>query len=124
MNFKWTIQKLVVAPQQADKANVVVQAEWLCTATDDVNKLQATASGKKNFSLGDSFTDFDALSESQVLDWCFVPETVTWTDFEGNKQSKNRLIKEEAEAQVSEQIARQLDRKISEPALPWAQIPA
>lgn len=41
MDFKWTIQKLVVAPQQADKSNVVVQAEWLCAAMDEVNNPQA-----------------------------------------------------------------------------------
>lgn len=121
MNFKWTIQKLVVAPQQADKSNVVVQAEWLCTATDEVNNLQAAASGKKNFDLGDSFTGFDKLTESQVLNWCFAPETITTVNSIDNTTSTViKLLKDEGEAQVAGQIARQLVQKATEPALPWA----
>jgi hypothetical protein len=119
MNFKWTIQKLVVVPQQDDKANVVIQAEWLCTATD--GELQAAASGKKNFSLGDSFIGFDELTESQVLDWCFAPETITTVDPTDNTTTTTtKMLKDEGEAQVSGQIARQLAQKAAEPALPWA----
>jgi hypothetical protein len=115
MDFKWTIQKLVVAPQQNGKVNVVIQAEWLCTAIDDVNKLQAAASGRKNFDLGDNFIDFDKLTESQVLDWCFAPKIITFED----NTTVTKMLKDEGEAQASEQIARQLAQKESEPSLPW-----
>lgn len=118
--FKWSIQKLRVAPQQGDKANVVIQADWLCVALDAGNIVQAAASGVKSFTLGDSFTPFNQLTEAQVLGWCFEPETVSETDREGNVTTTVKNLKANAEAQVTGQIARQLAQKESEPALPWA----
>ena len=64
--FKWSVQKLRVAPQQGDKANVVVQADWLCVALNNESIVQAAASGVKSFTLGDSFTPFNQLTEAQV----------------------------------------------------------
>jgi hypothetical protein len=122
--FKWSIQKMRVAPQQADKTNVVIQADWLCVALNEENVFQAAASGVKNFTLGDGFTPFDQLTEQQVLDWCFAPEVVISTDLNGNEQSITKHLKNESEAQVTSQIANQLTQKQFEPALPWAQIPA
>ena len=118
--FKWSIQKLRVVPQQDNKSNVVVQADWLCVALNDEGVAQAAASGVKNFSLGDSFTPFNQLTEEQVLDWCFAPEVVTWTDLNGSEQSITKHLKDEGEAQVADQIASQLAQKATEPALPWA----
>jgi len=120
--FKWSVQKLRVAPQQSDKTNVVIEADWLCVAMDEGNIVQAAASGKKNFSLGDSFISFNDLTESQVLDWCFAPETVTETDRDGNVTTAIKYLKTDTEAQVAGQIARQLAQKESEPALPWANV--
>ncbi len=117
--FKWSIQKLRVAPQQGDKSNVVVQADWLCAALNNENIVQAAASGSKSFTLGDSFTPFNQLTEAQVLGWCFEPETITETDREGNVTTVVKNLKTDAEAQVTGQIARQLAQKESEPALPW-----
>lgn len=117
--FKWSIQKLKVAPQQEGKTNVVIQADWLCVALDEKGIPQTAASGVKSFTLGDIFIPFDYLTEEQVLQWCFEPETITNTDREGNVTTTVRLLKEEGEAQVTDQIARQLEQKVSEPALPW-----
>jgi len=117
--FKWSVQKLRVAPQQGDKANVVVQADWLCVALNNESIVQAAASGVKSFTLGDSFTPFNQLTEAQVLGWCFEPETVSETDREGNVTTTVKNLKADAEAQVTGQIARQLAQKESEPALPW-----
>ena len=118
--FKWSIQKLRVAPQQDDKTNVVIQADWLCVAMSEENIVQAAASGIKSFTLGDSFTPFDQLTEEQVLEWCFAPETITQTDREHNVTTTVKHLKVDAEAQVTGQIASQLAKKASEPALPWA----
>jgi hypothetical protein len=118
--FKWSIQKLRVTPQQDDKTNVVIQADWLCVAMNEENIVQAAASGSKSFSLGDTFTPFDQLTEEQVLAWCFEPETITETDREGNVTTTVKNLKTDAEAQVTDQIARQLAQKAVEPALPWA----
>jgi hypothetical protein len=38
------------------------------------------------------------------------------------EQSSTRLIKDEGEAQVAGQIARQLAQKAAEPALPWVTV--
>ena len=118
--FKWSIQKLRVAPQQDDKTNVVVQADWLCVAVNKENEIQTAASGVRTFTLGDSFTPFDQLTEEQVLEWCFAPEVVTWTDKDNVEQSTTKHLKAEGEAQVTGQIERQLAQKAAEPALPWA----
>lgn len=116
--FKWSVQKLRVAPQQDDKKNIVVQADWLCVAVDEGNIVQAAASGSRNFTLGDSFTPYEELKEEQVLEWCFAPETITVADRDGNATTTIKNLKEDAEAQVTGQIARQLKQKALEPALP------
>jgi hypothetical protein len=118
--FKWSIQKLRVAPTQGNKTNAVVEADWLCVAMNEDDIVQAAASGTKTFEIGDSFTAFDQLTEQQVLDWCFAPETVTQTDRENNVSTTVKHLKTESEAQVTGQIARQLAQKAAEPALPWA----
>jgi hypothetical protein len=121
VTFKWSITKVCVA-QQNEKLNVVIKAEWFLTGTD--GELTASASGYRDFTLGDSFTNFDQLTEQQVLDWCFAPEEITLVDREGAVTTFTKLLKDESEAQVAEQIARQLAKKTSEPALPWVEIPA
>jgi hypothetical protein len=120
--FKWSVQKLRVAPQQDDKTNVVIQADWLCVAMNEENIVQAAASGSKSFTLGDSFIPFNQLTEEQVLDWCFAPETVTETDREGNVTTIVKNLKVDAEAQVTSQIERQVIQKATEPALPWVTV--
>lgn len=122
--FKWSVQKLCVTPQQDDKTNVVIQANWLCVAVNEENIVQATPSGVKSFTLGESFTPFDQLTEEQVLGWCFAPETITETDREGNVTTTVKNLKTDTETQITNQIARQLTEKQFEPALPWLEIPA
>lgn len=117
--YKWSISKLLVAPQQGDKANVVVQADWLCVAMDEGNIVQAAASGSRSFNLGDTFTPYNELKEDQILKWCFAPEVISVADREGNVTTTIKHLKDEGEAQVAEQIARQLAQKAAEPALPW-----
>ena len=117
MEFKWTVNKLQVAQD-----NLVVKVDLTVTGIDGDNTASATYS--RNLSRGDSFTPFNQLTEEQVLNWCFAPEVTTWTDIDDVEQSSTRLIKDEGEAQVSGQIARQLAQKESEPALPWLEIPA
>ncbi len=102
--YKWIIHKLQVAED-----NLVVKVDFTVTGTDGDNT--ASAAYSRNLIRGDSFISFDQLTEQQVLDWCFAPEVATWTDIDGNEQSSTRLIKDEGEAQVAGQIARQLTQK-------------
>ena len=114
MEFNWSIQKLIVAEDK-----LVVKVGLMVTGTDGDNS--ASAAYTRNLVRGNTFTPFNQLTEQQVLDWCFAPETLTWTDITDptNTISKIKLLKEEGEAQVTDQIQRQLAQKESEPALPW-----
>jgi hypothetical protein len=120
LTYKWSVTRLQVIPQQDGKSNIVVSVDWRVTADDEANKLSASASGIKQLSLGDTFTDFNELTEQQVLAWCFEPEIIEVKDFEGNiVQTITKHLKNEGESQVTGQIERQLVQKAAEPDLPW-----
>jgi len=112
MEFKWSVNKVTVAEN-----NLVVKVDLTVIGTDGNNS--AASAYTRNLTRGDTFTPFNELSEQQVLNWCFAPEVSTWLDINKKPQSSSRLIKDEGEAQVTGQIARQLTQKIAEPALPW-----
>ncbi len=113
MEYKWTVNKVQVAED-----NLVVKVDLTITGTDGDNL--ASAAYIRNLVRGDSFVPYEQLTEQQVLDWCFEPEITILTDREGNEQTITKLLKVEGEAQVADQIARQLAQKAAEPALPWA----
>lgn len=108
MQFKWAVNKLTVGQD-----NLVVKVDLTVTGTDGDSA--ASAAYTRNLVRSDSFTAYEQLTEQQVLDWCFAPETITI--YEGTDIT--RLIKDEGEAQVAGQIARMLAQKAAEPALPW-----
>jgi hypothetical protein len=113
MDFKWTVNKV-----QVGQDNLVVKVDLTITGTDGDNS--ASAAYSRNLIRSNSFVPYEQLTEQQVIDWCFEPEVTVWTDMDNVEQSSTRLIKDEGEAQVAGQIARQLAQKESEPALPWA----
>lgn len=104
ISYVWSIEKVIVA-----EGNVITHVYWRCEAEG------YACAGIHELVRNDSFTAYDKLTEQQVLDWCFEPQTVTWTNVEGNEQSVIKLLKDEGEAQVAEQIS----RIKNEPALPW-----
>lgn len=113
MEFKWPINKVTVA-----KNNLVVKVDLIVTGTDGNNL--ASAAYTRELTRGDTFTEFSQLTEQQVLDWCFAPEVTIWTNIHNPENlPSTRLIKDEGEAEVTEQIIRQLAQKAAEPALPW-----
>lgn len=112
MNFKWEINKLTVAED-----NLVVKVDLTVTATDGDNT--ASAAYTRNLVRGDSVIAYKQLTEQQVLDWCFAPEIITWTGMDDVEKSVTNHLKDEGEAQVAGQIARQLAQKAAEPAIPW-----
>ena len=113
--YFWKIEKLQVAED-----NLVTKVYWQVTATNDQNGLTAIASGIRSLTRGDSFTPYEQLTEQQVLDWCFAPEVVTVTDDDGNVTTTNTSLKDDGQAQVDNQIERQIAQKAAEPVLPWA----
>lgn len=112
MNFKWTINKVKVAEE-----NLIVKVDLTVEGTDGDSF--AFAAYTRTLTRGDSFVPYEQLTEQQVLDWCFEPEVITWTDKDNVEQSITKHLKNEGEAQVTGQIERQLAQKASEPALPW-----
>ena len=112
MEFKWSVNKVTVAEE-----NLVVKVDLTVTATDGDNT--ASAAYTRTLARGDSFIPYDQLTEDQVIAWCFKPVVTTWTDMDDVEQSTTSLIKDDGEAQVAGQIARQLAQKAAEPTLPW-----
>jgi hypothetical protein len=113
MEYKWVINKVQVAQD-----NLVVKVDLTVTGTDGNNS--ASAAYSRDLVRGDSFVPYEQLTEQQVLDWCFAPQTFIWTDQNDVEQSVTKHLKDEGEAQVADQIARRLAEKAAEPALPWA----
>lgn len=116
MQYKWTVNKVTVAED-----NLVVKVDLTVTANDGDNTASA-AYIRDLVRGGDKPVPYTQLTEQQVLAWCFEPIVTTWTDKEKKPQSSTRLIKDEGEAQVAGQIARQLAQKAAEPALPWVTV--
>jgi len=113
MEYKWTVNKV-----QTAENNLVVKVDLTVTGADGVNS--ASANYIRNLTRGGDFIPYEQLTEQQVLNWCFEPETITWVDLDNVQQSIVKHLKNEGEAQVTNQIERQLAEKQIEPALPWA----
>jgi hypothetical protein len=113
ISYTWSINKLQVAEDK-----LVVKVDLTVTGTD--GDLSASAAYTRTLTRGDSFVPYEQLTEQQVLDWCFAPEVITWTDKDNVEQSTTKHLKDEGEAQVTGQIERQLAKKAAELALPWA----
>lgn len=115
ISYRWSVEKLTT---EQDK-KLVTSVEWRCYGVDAESGFSAAMAGATSFKSSDSFTPFNQLTEEQVLAWCFEPIVTTWIDKDKKPQSSTQLIKDEGEAQVAGQIARQLAQKAAEPALPW-----
>jgi hypothetical protein len=120
ITIKWSVTKLRVV-QQNDKPNAVTTVEWMALATADVSNLVASAAGIRQLKISDSFVPYEQLTEQQVLDWCFEPEVIDVKELDDTVTTITKNLKDEVEAQLTAQIARQLAQKQIEPALPWAQ---
>jgi hypothetical protein len=112
MEYKWTVNKVQVAQD-----NLIVKVDLTVTGTDGDNS--ASAAYSRDLVRGDIFVPYEQLNEQQVLDWCFEPIVTTWTDMDNVEHTSTRLIKDEGEAQVADQIQRRLTQIAVEPALPW-----
>ena len=112
MEYKWTVNKVQVAED-----NLIVKVDLIVTAI--YNNLSASAVYTRTLTRGDSFVPYEQLTEQQVLDWCFAPEIITWTDKNNVEQSITKHLKAEGEAKITSQIERELAKKAVEPALPW-----
>jgi hypothetical protein len=106
MTILWIIERLLVKPTEGTYSDVVITADWRCNGTDGT--YSGTCYGSASFAPPtENFTPYEDLTEQQVLDWCFA----------------NGVDKTAIEANVSLQIADQINPPVIAPPLPWVPVP-
>lgn len=115
MNISWIIERLLVKPTEGDKTDVVITADWRCNGTettgtgDDAKTYSGTCYGSASFAPPtEAFTPYPDLTEQQVLGWCY----------------SNGVDQSAIEANVTKQIADQINPPVIAPPLPWAAQPS
>lgn len=100
--FTWKIERMDCIPTEGLLSNVVVTAYWRCNGVDGA--YTGTSYGSCNFDHpGNPFTEYEDLTESQVLGWCWAG---------GVNQT-------EQESLVEAQINNQITPPVVSPPLPW-----
>jgi hypothetical protein len=103
MNISWIIERLLVKPTEGDKTDVVITADWRCNGSQD--QYSGTCYGSASFAPPtENFTPYDQLTQDQVLGWCY----------------SNGVDQTAIEANVTQQIADQVNPPVVAPPLPWA----
>jgi hypothetical protein len=102
ITLNWIIERLLVRKVEGTYSDVVITADWRCNGSQD--QYSGTCYGSASFQPpSGSFTPYDQLTEQQVLDWCYA----------------NGVDKTAIEANVSAQIADQINPPVIAPPLPW-----
>ena len=102
MTILWLIERLLTKPVEGSNTDVVITADWRCNGTDET--YSGTCYGSCSFAPPTgSFTPYPDLTQDQVLDWCFA----------------NGVDKSAIEANVSLQIANQINPPVVSLPLPW-----
>ena len=103
ITISWIIERLLVKPTEGDKTDVVITADWRCNGTQD--QYSGTCYGSASFAPPtETFTPYPDLTQDQVLGWCY----------------ENGVNKTAIEANVTQQIADQINPPVIAPPLPWA----
>jgi hypothetical protein len=113
ISIVWIIERLLVKPTEGTLTDVVITADWRCNGTettgtgDDEKTYSGTCYGSASFAPPTgSFTPYPDLTEQQVLGWCY----------------ENGVNKTAIEANVTAQIADQINPPIIAPPLPWVPV--
>ena len=102
MNISWIIERLLVKPTEGSLTDVVITADWRCNGTDGT--YSGTCYGSASFAPPtENFTPYPDLTQDQVLGWCYA----------------NGVDQTAIEANVSAQIADQINPPVIAPPLPW-----
>ena len=102
MTILWLIERLLVKPTEGTLTDVVITADWRCNGSQE--SFSGTCYGSCSFAPPTgSFTPYDQLTETQVLDWCY----------------QNGVDQAAIEANVSLQIQNQIDPPVVALPLPW-----
>jgi hypothetical protein len=110
MTILWIIERLLVRKVEGTYSDVVITADWRCNGIetigtgDDEKTYSGTCYGSASFAPpSGSFTPYSDLTQDQVLGWCF----------------SNGVDQSAIEANVSAQIADQINPPVIAPPLPW-----
>jgi hypothetical protein len=102
ISINWIIERLLVRKVEGTYSDVVITADWRCNGTQD--QYSGTCYGSCSFAPpSGSFTPYPDLTEQQVLGWCYA----------------NGVDQAAIEANVSLQIADQINPPVIAPPLPW-----
>ena len=102
ITISWLIERLLVKPTEGSLVDVVITADWRCNGSQD--QYTGTCYGSASFAPPtEAFTPYPDLTEQQVLGWCF----------------SNGVDKVAIEANVTQQIADQINPPVVAPPLPW-----
>jgi hypothetical protein len=105
ITLSWIIERLLVKPTEGTHTDVVITADWRCNGSQD--QYSGTCYGSCSFAPPTgSFTPYPDLTQDQVLGWCFA----------------NGVDKTAIEANVSAQIADQINPPVIAPPLPWVPV--
>jgi hypothetical protein len=104
MTILWIIERLLVRKVENTHTDVVITADWRCNGSQE--SFSGTCYGSTSFAPPTgSFTPYADLTEQQVLDWCYA----------------SGVDQKAIEANVSQQIADQINPPVIAPPLPWVE---
>ena len=110
MTILWLIERLLTKPVEGSNTDVVITADWRCNGTettgsgDTEKSYSGTCYGSCSFAPPTgSFTPYEDLTQDQVLGWCYA----------------NGVDQAAIEANVSLQIANQINPPVVSLPLPW-----
>jgi len=102
ISIVWIIERLLVRKVEGTYSDVVITADWRCNGSQD--QYTGTCYGSASFAPpSGNFTPYPDLTEQQVLGWCF----------------SNGVDQAAIEANVTKQIADQVNPPVIAPPLPW-----
>jgi hypothetical protein len=102
ITLSWIIERLLVRKVEGTYSDVVITADWRCNGSQD--QYSGTCYGSASFAPPtDSFTPYEDLTQDQVLGWCYA----------------NGVDQAAIEANVTQQIADQINPPVIAPPLPW-----
>jgi hypothetical protein len=105
ISIVWIIERLLVKPTEGTLTDVVITADWRCNGTQD--QYSGTCYGSASFAApSGSFTPYPDLTQDQVLGWCYA----------------NGVDKTAIEANVSKQIADQINPPVVCLPNPWVPV--
>jgi hypothetical protein len=100
--FTWSIEYMQCKPTEGSYTDVVILAGWRCIGAQDT--YLAANNGSVGFLAPEgTFTPYDQLTQEQVLGWVWA----------------NGVDKVQIEANIQEQIDKQINPPIVQLPLPW-----